>query len=711
MKILLCILFLFIFPFVDAQNETIDSLLDVNSKEQNDSIKIMQLIELGNQVFDTNPDSSIFFYSKAVKFAERFVKETENIEREKMTYLYILSLYQLSYAQLYGMQYIDAEKSLNKALQLTNHSLRHSELSYVKIDLLKGKADILSALGDIYADKGYYTLSLNHYIDAAEISNELVNKNFIDPINLSGRYFSLGLIHYYLKNYDKSLDYYLKSKQISKEKGYEKGVAKCNNNIAILITKQGNYNEALKYLDSTLVYAEKHENLILQAQVFDNMADCFIHKEEYEKAELYLAKSIIITQKLNNIQGEIFVMLGLADLYTKTKQFQKALNYAQKSVTFSKKIGSVSLEKSAYLQLSEIYEQSGSYKKALEFHKKYKSLEDSLFNKEKTRQTEEMEAKYQAVEKQKEIDFQKAELAERDAQISQKRKLNYIYIIIVFILSLILIFIYLGYKRKQKRNKIIQLQNKRITDSIEYAKRIQTAALPSESYLNEIFDSHFIIYKPLQIVSGDFYWAVKKDQYSVLAAADCTGHGVPGAFVSMLGISLLNELTLNSDITGPDKILEEMRFILKRSFGQTGDASEQTDGIDIALCVIDNRKDILYFSAANNPAFLIRGNKIIEMEPVMNPVGIYPKEIPFKLQTYQLEKGDIIYLFTDGYPDQFGGDKQKSEKLTIAAFKKILIEHAQLPMHEQKVILEDQFNQWQKDMPQIDDVLVFAIKY
>jgi len=711
MRFFISLIFFFNFSLISAQQGYLDSLVNELEETKSDSIHIRLLLKVGNAISEFDTDSAFYYYNKAISKSEFMLENSKKYDRETITYLYILSLYEKGYAKSYQMEYDIAEETLNKALDYTEHIVKHSEIHYLKGESFKLKADIVSAIGDIYLDKGYYSIALSHYISSTEITDDLIKENLLETSNLAQRYFSIGLVHYYLKNYDKSLEYYLKSKDIAKKYNKEIGVAKCNNNIGIIKTKKGLYDEALKYLDSTLVFAEENQILLLQAQVYDNMADCFIEKKDYKKAELYLAKSIIISQKLKNIQGEIFVMLGLADLYTKIGKYQKALKYADSSNEKAEEIGSVSLKKASFMQLSEIYEKMGQYKNALSYHKKYKELEDSLFNKEKNRQTAEMEAKYQANNKQKEIDLQKLELAKRDAKIIQKRNQNYAYAIVVSLLLIIIAYIFFSYKRKQKRNKVIRTQNKKITDSIEYAKKIQTAALPSEKYLDEILKSYFVLYKPLQIVSGDYYWALKKDQFIALAAADCTGHGVPGAFVSMLGISLLNELSLNFDMTRPDLILEEMRFILKRSFGQTDEYAEQADGIDITLCIIDKLENVLYFSAANNPAYLIRKGEITEMEPVMNPVGIYPKEIPFKLQKYHLKKDDVIYMFTDGYADQFGGNNTKSKKFTIASFKKLLTKISEKALKEQKEILEKQFNEWQNVHPQIDDVLVFAVKY
>ena len=695
----------------NSQTSKLDSLLNIINKIDKDTTKVELLIQIGISIYDTYPDSALDYYNQALIMSEKIIKSPDDKTKEKGSYLYAVCLYEIGFAESMRMNYNESEKSFNKALEYSNHLFKYTESNTIKLSVNKLKAEIYSGIADIYLDKGYYSIALNNYLKSQKISDVLISAGKISESEAAGQYYRMGMVHYYLENYSKSLDYYEKSLNISKEFNNSEGIAKCYNNIGIIEMKQNNIDLALEYFNKTLDFALENEIPILEASVYHNLANCYLKEKDYSKAELFFAKAMIIAQKHKNKQGEIFIMLGLADLYNIMHKYNKSLDYCFSSIDISKEIGSLSLEKEAYSQTYKVYEDKGNFIQALNYHKLFKKLEDSIFNKEKNKQIEDAEAKYQVNKKQKEIDQQNLELAKRDTQIKKKKNQNYAFTIAVFLLIVIIIIIYLSLKQKQKTSKFIKSQNKKITDSIEYAKKIQTAALPSKKYLEEIFKSHFIIYKPLQIVSGDFYWAVKKDEYSVLAAADCTGHGVPGAFVSMLGISLLSELSLNSDITRPDKILEEMRFILKRSFSQTGEIEEQNDGIDISLCVINNNTDTLYFSGANNSAYLMRNSKITVLEAVMNPVGIYPKEIPFKMQEIKLQKDDIVYLFSDGYADQFGGQNQKAVKFTIAAFNNLLIENCQKPLKVQKKILEKQFLDWQNKHTQIDDVLVFAIKY
>jgi len=267
-----------------------------------------------------------------------------------------------------------------------------------------------------------------------------------------------------------------------------------------------------------------------------------------------------------------------------------------------------------------------------------------------------------------------------------------------------------------KQKEIIENKNQQLTAGINYAKRIQEAMLPQPQFLNESLTDAFILFKPRDLVSGDFYWFRQINDLLVVAAVDCTGHGVPGGFMSMLGISLLNEITRKKTHIYTNEVLDEMRKQVKNSLGQTGKGHEQKDGMDIAICALDTKNSILQYAGANNPLLLIRNNnpgEITELRPDKMPIGIYVgEEKPFSNQQIQLEKGDKIYLFSDGYVDQFGGPKGR--KFLASKFKELLLQICHRPMQEQKIILDQTIENWifspDAKGKQIDDILVIGFK-
>lgn len=267
--------------------------------------------------------------------------------------------------------------------------------------------------------------------------------------------------------------------------------------------------------------------------------------------------------------------------------------------------------------------------------------------------------------------------------------------------------------RKQKedielKNEVLQSQKEEITASIQYAQRIQKAIVPSEDDAVCLLKDYFLLWKPRDIVSGDFWWLGEKNGYVVVTAADCTGHGVPGAFMSMLGVSFLNQIVNQQNITESNKILNKLRAKVKVTLSQTNESSSNKDGMDMALLVIDMKNMKAQFSGAYNPLYLYRNNELIETKATRNPIGVYIKEKDFEQITIDLQKGDTLYLFSDGFPDQFGGDKDK--KYSTKRFKQFLLSIQNKTMTEQKGILNDEIENWRGETGQIDDIIILGIR-
>jgi serine phosphatase RsbU (regulator of sigma subunit) len=342
-----------------------------------------------------------------------------------------------------------------------------------------------------------------------------------------------------------------------------------------------------------------------------------------------------------------------------------------------------------------------------------------------------------------EIDQQLQRISEQDNKIKvqleaiEKQKLVLYFVLFALLLVSILgYYIYRGYRikkeaniRLEEKNRTISMQKdeieqqrdlaaaqrdqiayqkKHITDSIMYAKRIQTALIPSLELFSDKLE-HFVLYKPLAIVSGDFYWVSTIEKKQIIICADCTGHGVPGAFMSMLGVTLLNEIVNGKHIFMPDQIIENLRQGVIRSFNQVVDEDTVKDGMDIAVCTVDFEKDKLYFSGANNPLYLIRRGELVHYRGDKMPVAIHYRMQPFTLHEIEITKGDEFYIFSDGFVDQFGGPKQK--KFMSSQFKETLVALNDVPMIKQAGRLDEIFEGWRGDSPQVDDVTLIGVRY
>ena len=341
------------------------------------------------------------------------------------------------------------------------------------------------------------------------------------------------------------------------------------------------------------------------------------------------------------------------------------------------------------------------------------------------------------------IDEQLAKIGEQEdkikVQLATLEKQKLILYFVLFALALVgflAYYIYRGYKIKkeaniklEEKNRTISLQKdeiemqrdlaaaqrdqiayqkKHITDSIMYAKRIQTALIPSLELFSDKLE-HFVLYKPLAIVSGDFYWVNNIDNKQIIICADCTGHGVPGAFMSMLGVTMLNEIVINKHIIMPDQILENLRQGIIKSLNQNVDEDTVKDGMDMAVCCVDFENNTLWYSGANNPLYLIRNHELVHYRGDKMPVAIHYRMQPFTLHKIDITKGDEFYIFSDGFVDQFGGPKQK--KFMSNQFKETLVELDDVPMLKQAERLNEIFEDWRGDSPQVDDVTLIGVRY
>ncbi len=602
-----------------------------------------------------------------------------------------------------------------------------------EIEYKKGISDCLRNMGIVFRMQGNYFKALDYYQKALKIDEELGDKRGIS-ILLN----TIGNIHFLQDNYQEAFNYYQKALRINEELGDKKEIAKCLNNTGVLRMEQDKYTEALDYFRESLKIKEGIEYSAGIATSLNNIGDVYKKQYKYQKALEYYQRSLKIRIEIGDKYGICYTYHGISEVYFFTKDYTKALDYSLKSQKIASELKLLNRLKYIHKQLSEIYVAKKNYKKAYNNYVLYKELNDSILNVENIKKITGLEFKYEFEKEKQAIEL---EQQKKDTLLSEEAKQQKIVrnsFISGFTLMVLLVLVVLrSFLQKRKANLILatqkeeiedkneklgqqneeiatqrdqlNVQHTAITDSIVYAKRIQKAVLPPDAYIDEILPENFILFKPKDVVSGDFYWIRQINDYIVLVAADCTGHGVPGAIMSMLGISFLNEIVQKREITQANQVLNELRKQIKLALRQTGRKGEADDGMDIAMCVLDTKTKSLQYSGAFNPLYLIQNNELSEIKADKMPIGYYPNEkSDFSNHEIQLKKGDIFYLFSDGFRDQFGG--KKGFKYRASNFQRILVENHNKPMIIQKEMLEDELKSWMKAYEQTDDILVMGVR-
>ena len=403
---------------------------------------------------------------------------------------------------------------------------------------------------------------------------------------------------------------------------------------------------------------------------------------------------------------------------------KKSIYYLEDALNRAEKINLNEVRRDANKLLSDIYLKLNNPGKSLANYKDFVAARDSFFNEENTKNTVRLEMNYEFEKKEAEV---KAEQDKQAAVAAAERSRQRLFLWLVGAVAgaiaviALIIFRSLQITRRQKdiieahkteieKSKLlVEERNKDITDSINYAKKIQEAILPDKEIKYRIFPNAFVLYQPCGIVSGDFYWFTEKNGRRLIAAVDCTGHGVPGAFMSMIGNTFLHEIVNEKGIIQPDLILNELREMIITSLKQTGSDGQNKDGMDIAILSFDDKKEIVEFAGANNPLCLIRKGEITKIEGNKQPIGYYSgKVVPFTNHKIEINKEDSLYIFSDGIIDQFGGKDGK--KFKLKQFQQILLSIQDKPMLEQETVLLERFSQWKGNLEQTDDVLIIGIK-
>lgn len=562
----------------------------------------------------------------------------------------------------------------------------------------------------------YINRNLGNYTDALPY----INRAFViaDSLNNSSlaatAYGEKGLLLMNVGDFAKARECILKEISIRKiGSGSDSSIFGGYNNIAIIYAQTGEMQKAEEYFRLALQTAIKLNNSLGMGNGYNNLGVIKIMQGKLDSVMYYLEKGMKMRKKANDIPNLSGSYNNFALYFKELKKYDLALRYADTAYQLATKVQA----QNALIEVLDtyyyLYEGKGDYKKALDYYRQRKDILAEVQNKKIDRKISEYQGSIELQKKQEELNESKNQLLLKEEKES-KQKLKVNLLILVVLLAGIGIFLVVNRNKKiSAANKIISSQkelieekHKDITDSINYAQKIQTALIISEKALSTKVDNVFVMFKPRDIVSGDFYWFGEKNGYKLLAVADCTGHGVPGAFMSMIGITMLNQIVNEKGITSPAEILNKLREGVISSLNQTNEEAGKRDGMDVSL--IAWSKDELIYAGANNPCVIITNNEIVELKPNKQPVGLYEKQEPFTEQKVELKTVDSIYLFTDGVVDQFGGPENKKVKMKL--FKEWLGGIALLDSVKQKSELEIKFMNWKKDTEQTDDVLVIGIK-
>lgn len=528
-----------------------------------------------------------------------------------------------------------------------------------------GRAVALQFGSYIYWDNGDYETAFGYVYESLKLSEG-------DEEMTAWCHHALGVFYSGLKDHDAALRHFETGLHLFGKTGNIYGKARIKSGIGTVMIEQQKWPEAVQCIEETLEIYRANGNHTGTGRALNDLAVIYKLQGQFPEAEETFSRCLSLREEIRHQQGIITTRTELGELYLLAGKPEEAKQILTNALDLAVQMKVKPKIFRIHHLLSECYKQLQDPWKALEHAEKHFRIRNEV-------------AGEQASNKLKHLQTRMAtEKSEREAEIHRLKNVEL--------------------KRAYQE---IEEKNKSILDSINYAQRIQQAVLPLESDIKNALPDSFIFFRPRDVVSGDFYWFSNKNGRIYIAAVDCTGHGVPGAFMCMIGNTLLNEIVNEKGIVHTDEILYHLREGVIKSLKQTGAEGENKDGMDIALCAITGRQ--AEFSGAYNPIWIASKGKIIEINADKQPIGIYTGDPrPFTRHTIALDKDDCLYLFTDGFADQFGGPRGK--KMMYRRLQEKISEIVAQPMGTQQQMLEGLFSQWKGNYEQVDDVCLIGIR-
>lgn len=682
-----------------AQDLNVDSLKLTVLTMAKDTSKVNALNTIADQVYRTSPAEAVEYGSKAKILAEElgFQKGLA------------LGYKNIGLGEFMQGNFADAVRNFEPALEM------YRELGDVQME-----ANLLSNLASSYYQTSKFVESLEYALPALKMAEEMG-----DTLRIGTLLMTIGLVYSeQASTLDSAVNYYLRVIDLAETIGYInlQGVATIN--LGEVYLEKEELDQALYYFEKSLTIVTSPLDI---AASLTFLGRIYSEKGDDDMAIVYYNDALGKARE-ENAQGQVVgILLGLASTYESQGLHGKAIDYFKQAESIAEEIGLNQELSGTYEGLATNYAALNDFPNAYKYLSLQNTIDNTIYKIESENQTRDLINNYQMEKKQSEI-----ALLEQEKEIEQllsKRQRGFLIGSAVFGLLILALAggLYNRMKFIRETNEKINAQNELITDSISYAQRIQSAILPSQGLLKEIMPEHFVILKPKDIVSGDFYWVKEVQDHLVIVGADCTGHGVPGAFMSMLGITLLNDLIGDRCYDAPSAILERLRAKVKEMLVQEGEMDEQKDGMDLALAIFNKTTRELHFAGANNPLYVIRNKEIPagkDLEPFTStesgdyqlyelkgdkqPIGVHWEETKFTNRTIKLSERDTFYIFSDGFVDQFGGEQRKKYK--SLNFKKLLLSMQDKPMETQQQLIEETYDSWRGEYEQIDDVSVIGVR-